>query len=139
MFNNSSKSALSRRLATLKIFSTVTVCSFLGGGVAVVYGGGVAVVYSSGVGTWLLDFAPGARLPEYAGLFSIVSSDKCQPGHSGFLIDNNNIAIIVRFHFHKINSNSIKIMVKYTVFNVNAVVKLKRDRHTCQHFKIKQK
>ncbi len=60
MFNNSSKSALSRGLATLKIFSTVTVYSFLGGG----------------VGTWLLDFAPGARLPEFAGLFSIVCSAK---------------------------------------------------------------
>ncbi len=135
MFNNSSKSALFRRLATLKIFSTVTVCSFLAGGVAVVYG--------SGVGTWLLDFAPGARLPEFAGLFSIVSSaklsDKCQPGHNRFLIDNNNIAIIVRFHFHKIYSNSIKIMVKYTVFNVNAVLKLKRHGCICQHFKTKQK
>ena len=68
LINNSSKSALSRRLATLKIFSTVTVYSFLGGA--------VAVVYSSGVGTWLLDFAPGARLPEFAGLFSIVCSAK---------------------------------------------------------------
>ncbi len=97
-------------------------------------------LYSSGVATWLLDFAPGACLPEVAGLFTTVSSaklsdtqsDKCQPGHSGFLIDNNNIAIIVRFHFHKIYSNSIKtikIMARYTVFNVNAVVKLKRHGH----------
>ena len=68
LINNSSKSALSRRLATLKIFSTVTVYSFLGGG--------VAIVYSSGVGTWLLDFAPGARLPEFACLFTIVCSAK---------------------------------------------------------------
>ncbi len=66
--NNNNKSALSRGLATLKIFSTVTVYSFLVGG--------VAVVYSSGVGTWLLDIAPGARLPEFAGLFSIVCSAK---------------------------------------------------------------
>jgi hypothetical protein len=43
LFNNSSKSALSRRLATLNTFTTVTGCSFIGGDVASV-DGGVAIV-----------------------------------------------------------------------------------------------
>ena len=33
-------------------------------------------VYSSGVGTWLLDFVPGAHVTELAGLFSILRSAK---------------------------------------------------------------
>ena len=39
LFNNSSKSALSRRLATLNTFTTVTGCSFIVGDVASVDGG----------------------------------------------------------------------------------------------------
>jgi hypothetical protein len=46
---------------------------------------------------------------------------------------------IVRFHFHKIYSNSKKIMVKYSVFNLNAAVKLKNDRHTVPMLRNKTK
>ena len=67
--NNSSKSALSRRLATLKTFSTVTV-HFL---VVVLQ---LFIIVVLVLRTWLLDFAPGARLPEFAGLFSVVCSAK---------------------------------------------------------------
>ena len=74
LFNNSSKSTLSRRLATLNTFSTVTGCSFIGGDVAGVDGGVAGVC--GGVGSWASDFEPVVCLPELVGLLSIVSSAK---------------------------------------------------------------